>query len=301
MTKLRTLCKIAKSQNKQLLGNSDFLTQFNFMSDYLSNFSRYDRRIALNQGFLSPVWNDEDEDSDEAILNQFREDVDNLILVKSDSLARMYAALTAEYNPIENYNREEATENAHTGSDEELVFNGQYTETMNKGEQNDEDSFGAKNVTNTQGEQNNSANFGEIINTSGAQSNNITNQVAAFNSNNYEDNEKTSESIGEKIDKISAHNDSNKIGARTDKVSEEARKDNHKSGARVDSVVHSSKDDTITTSYASSNKITSKVHGNIGVTTNQDMIIAELELRKSNFFDYLLSMIVKEICTYSEL
>lgn len=284
-----------------MLGTNSFLSQYSFMSDYLSNFERYDRRLALNQGFLSPVWNDEDEDTDEAILNQFREDVDNLILVKSDSLSRVYAALTAAYNPIENYNREEDTENAHTGRDEELVFNGAFTETMNKGEQNDEDSFGAKNVTNTQGEQNNSTNFGEITNTNGAQSNSSTNQVAAFNSNNYEDNEKTSESIGEKIDKISSHTDSQSIGAKTDTVSEEARKDSHKSGARVDSVTHSSKDDTITTSYDSRNKIISKVHGNIGVTTNQDMIIAELELRKSNFFDYLISLIVKELCTYSEL
>ena len=284
-----------------MLGTNSFLSNYPFMSDYLNNFARYDRRISLNQGFLSPVWNDEDEDSDEAILNQFREDVDNLILSKSDSLSRVYAALTAEYNPIENYNREEDTENAHTGRDEELVFNGSYTETMNKGEQNDEDSFGAKNVTNTQGAQNNSSNFGEIINTNGEQNNSSTNQVAAFNSDNYTDNEKTLESIGEKIDKISAHSDSQQIGARTDRVSEEARKDSHKSGARVDKVEHSGKDDTITTSYGSSNKITSKVHGNIGVTTNQDMIIAELELRKTNFFDYLISLIMKELCTYSEL
>ena len=284
-----------------MLGTNSVLSNYTFMSDYLNNFERYDRRLALNQGFLSPVWNDEDEDSDEAILNQFREDVDNLILAKSDSLARVYAALTAEYNPIENYNREEDTENAHTGRDEELVFNGSFTETMNKGEQNDQDSFGAKNVTNTQGAQSNSANFGEIINTNGAQNNSSTNQVAAFNSNTYEDNEKTSESLGEKIDKISAHNDSQQIGSRTDTVSEEARTDSHKSGARVDEIVHSAKDDTITTSYGSSNKIISKVHGNIGVTTNQDMILAELELRKSNFFDYLISMIVKELCTYREL
>ena len=135
MTNLKKLWKIAKSQNVQMLGTNSFLSQYSFMSDYLSNFARYDRRFALNQGFLSPVWNDEDEDTDEAILNQFREDVDNLILAKSDSLSRVYAALTAAYNPIENYNREEDTENAHTGRDEELVFNGQYTETMNKGEQ----------------------------------------------------------------------------------------------------------------------------------------------------------------------
>ena len=284
-----------------MLGTNSFLSNYLFMSDYLNNFERYDRRIALNQGFLSPVWNDEDEDSDEAILNQFREDVDNLILSKSDSLARVYAALTADYNPIENYNRHEETENAHTGRDEELVFNGQYTETMNKGEQNDEDNFGAKNVTNTQGAQNNSANFGEITNTNGAQNNSITNQVAAFNSNNYEDSEKTSESLGEKIDKISSHNDSQQIGARTDTVAEEARTDRHKSGARVDTVEHSAKDDTIEKNYGSKNAIISNIHGNIGVTTNQDMILSEIELRKSNFFDYLMSMIVKELCTYSEL
>ena len=285
MTNLKKLGKIAKVQNRQMLGTNSFLSNYPFMSDYLNNFERYDRRISLNQGFLSPVWNDEDEDSDEAILNQFREDVDNLILAKSDSLSRVYAALTAEYNPIENYNREEDTENSHTGRDEELVFNGKYTETMNKGEQNDQDIFGAKNVTNTQGAQSNSVNFGEIINTNGAQNNSSTNQVAAFNSDNYEDKDKTLDNIGEKIDK----------------VSEDARTDSHKSGARVDTVEHSAKDDTITTSYGSSNKIISKVHGNIGVTTNQDMILAELKLRKSNFFDYLISLIMKELCTYSEL
>ena len=301
MTNLKKLGKIAKVQNRQMLGTNSFLSDYPFMSDYLNNFERYDRRISLNQGFLSPVWNDEDEDSDEAILNQFREDVDNLILAKSDSLSRVYAALTAEYNPIENYNREEDTENYHTGRDEELVFNGKYTETMNKGEQNDQDIFGAKNVTNTQGAQSNSVNFGEIINTNGAQNNSSTNQVAAFNSDNYEDKDKTLDNIGEKIDKVSSHSDLHEIGKRTDTVSEDARTDSHKSGARVDTVEHSAKDDTITTSYGSSNKIISKVHGNIGVTTNQDMILAELKLRKSNFFDYLISLIMKELCTYSEL
>ena len=254
----------------------------------------------MNQGFLSPLWNDEDEDSDEAILNQFREDVDDCILSYSDSLSRIYTALTAEYNPIENYNRYENTENSHTGRDEELVFNGQYTETMNKGEQNDQDSFGAKNVTNTQGAQNNSTNFGEITNTSGAQNNSSTNQVAAFNSSNYEDNEKTSESFGEKIDKVSSHSDSQQIGSRTDTVSEESRTDGHKSGARVDTVEHSGKDDTIEKTYGSKNTIISDVHGNVGVTTNQEMIKSEIELRKINFFDYVVSLIVKELCKYSE-
>ena len=79
-----------------MLGTNSFLSNYSFMSDYLSNFARYDRRIALNQGFLSPLWNDEDEDSDEAILKQFREDVDNLILAKADSLSRVYGASTPE-------------------------------------------------------------------------------------------------------------------------------------------------------------------------------------------------------------
>ena len=300
MTKLRTLWKLAKSQNKQLLGNSDFLTQFSFMSDYLSNFARYDRRIALNQGFLSPVWNDEEEDTDEAILNQFREDVDNCILSYSDSLTRIYAALTAEYNPIENYSRIENIETAHTGTDEELVFNGQYSETMSKGAQSNTDSYAEKVQTNITGAQENSNKFRNVQTTSGAQNIDTTNKVAAFNSTNFEDSEKEISQIGEKIDTVSEHTDTENLGRREDSVTENARTDTHTDGARTDTVEHSAKDDTISKTYNNKNTTNSHVHGNIGVTTNQEMIKAELELRKINFFDYVVSLIVKELCTYSE-
>ena len=194
----------------------------------------------------------------------------------------------------------EESEIAHTGTDEELIFNGQYSETMNKGAQSNSDAYGEKVQTNVTGAQENSNKFGNVQTTSGAQNVDTTNKVAAFNSTNFEDSEKEISQIGEKIDTVSEHIDTENRGRREDSVTENARTDTHSEGARTDTVEHSAKDDTISKTYGSKNTTASHIHGNIGVTTNQEMIKAELELRKINFFDYVVSLIVKELCTYSE-
>lgn len=297
---LNTIWKLNNNQYP-LFGTANSLAEFPFMSEYVTNHNSLDRNFMLKYGYMFPIWNIDDSGNENGVLTQFRSDATDVIRKHKVDLQRMWDITQLSYNPIENYNRVEDTENSKSGADTQSNAYGAYNETMNKGEQNDQDSFGAKNVTNTQGAQSNSSNYGEVINTNGAQSNSSTNQVAAFNSNNYEDNEKTSESLGEKIDKISAHNDSQSIGSRTDKVSEEARTDNHKSGARVDTVEHSSKDDTLTTSYGSKNTTTSKITGNIGVTTTQQMAQSEIDLWSGfNFYNKLFDIIIEELCYFAD-
>lgn len=295
--------KVWKLNNNQypLFGTANSLAEFPFMAEYVTNHNSFDRNFMLEYGYMFPIWNVEDAESETGVVTQFRSDATDVIRKHKVDLQHMWDITQLEYNPIENYNREENTENAKSGADTQSNNYGAYTEKTNKGEQNDQDIFGAKNVTNTQGSQSNSSNYGEVINTSGAQSNSTTNQVAAFNSNNYEDNEKTSESLGEKIDKTSSHADSQQIGARTDTVSEEARTDSHKSGARTDETQYSAKDDTLTTAYGSKNTTTSTVRGNIGVTTTQQMAQSEIDLWSGfNFYNKLFDIIIEELCYFAD-
>ena len=295
--------KVWKLNNNQypLFGTTNSLAEFPFMAEYVTNHNSFDRNFMLEYGYMFPIWNVDDAESETGVVTQFRSDATDVIRKHKVDLQRLWDITQLEYDPIENYNRTEKTENAKSGSDTQSNAYGAYTETMTKGEQNDQDVYGAKSITNTQGAQSNSNTFGEITNTSGAQSNSSTNQVAAFNSNNYEDNEKTSESFGEKIDKVSSHSDSQEIGARTDTTSENERTDSHKSGARTDGVEHSTKDDTLTTSYGSKNTTTSTVRGNIGTLTTQQMAQSEVDLWSGfNFYNKLFDIIIEELCYFAD-
>lgn len=53
------------------------------------------------------------------------------------------------------------------------------------------------------------------------------------------------------------------------------------------------------TEYNSTNKTISHLHGNIGVTTNTEMIERELELRSKNLCDIIVKSFVNEISFYS--
>ena len=143
-----------------------------------------------------------------------------------DDWERIYSALTAEYNPIENYDRNELTTNANTGLDTDV-----YGEQLN-----------------TKGSQ---------TNTRGAEDITDTHSIAPYNSStlstddqNHRVTVQVSDTDGQRIDTAGTHTDTHTKGT------------------------------TLT--------ISGRVHGNVGVTTNQQMISAELELRRNNMVRRIL-------------
>lgn len=131
----------------------------------------------------------------------------------SDNIHRLYLALSAEYNPIENYDRTESTTDTTTGK---IISNSKGTNESNG--------------TNT-------------------------NNVSAFDSSEYQPESQN---------------------------------------------INNNKDETTTTGESESNGTNTheaRLHGNIGVTTNQQMINEELNLRRSNHLvDVILNWCDSEFC-----
>lgn len=157
-----------------------------------------------------------------------------------DDWERIYTALTAEYNPIENYDRNELTTNANTGLDTDV-----YGEQLNtKGAQ-----------TNTKGSQ---------TNTRGAEDITDTHSIAPYNSS-----------------ALSTDDQNHRV---TTQVSDTEGQRSDTEGQRIDTAgTH-----TDTHTKGTTLTISGRVHGNVGVTTNQQMIGAELELRRNNMIKRIL-------------
>ena len=56
---------------------------------------------------------------------------------------------------------------------------------------------------------------------------------------------------------------------------------------------------TINENESGTNKRTGRAHGNIGVTTNQQMLEAELEVAKWNLYDEITDLFLSEFCIYT--
>lgn len=134
---------------------------------------------------------------------------------KEAMFTKMYAALTAEYNPVENYDRNE-----------------EWTDTPDV------------SYAKTGGH------------TSVVEGNNTTTdirEVSAYNTQGYSpDGKSTVEDVGQNTDTFTYQNESTR-----------------ESGTR---------------------KHAGRIHGNIGVTTNQQMVTAELELRRFDIYEYIVKL-----------
>lgn len=164
-----------------------------------------------------------------------------------DSWDRMWAAITAEYNPIENYDRNSEITDEKEGTDTTV------------------DKFAEKHDSSTIGNQTNSDTIGGGTDTT-------ENEISAFNSLSYQDSNKTTNTVASRTNSITL-------------------------GGRSDSITYGSHDDEHETTYGSKVTRTEHTHGNIGVTTNQQMIESELELRKKNFYQ----IIFKDVDSYLAL
>lgn len=322
-TNLKKLWKISKSQAQPLLGSRLNLSQLPFMTGYLENTQAFDRNIALRKGFFQPLWNLDEEDTEENVLTQWRLDCYGFFLKNYQNLNRLYELMLKEYEPLENYNMKENYTDTDSGSDtitnvlgerartEDL---GSSTDTVNYGQDKVTDVVGNKSITDNIGARSDSTTYGTDSTTKnfGAKSGTNSDKISGFNSSSYVNSTQSTDNEQAYTDSETrqSRTDNESIGAQSNTHTEATYTDTHTKDAKVDSTQHSAKTnliteeeatDTNTTDYG---KVTTHIGskaGNLGVTTSQQMAQSEVELWTNfKFYDILVDMLCTELCGYCE-
>ena len=166
----------------------------------------------------------------------------------SRTVSKWVSALNTEYKPLENYDRYE-----NFGGSETELENGNETHLTN----------GNETITN---------NGNTVLSRSGTDNNDVESKTSAFNANDYQPNEKTTNQINYGS---SDKNDVNLSQTRIPNITE-TRTPNIKRTRTPNLENH--------------------IHGNIGVTTSQQMLESELQLQYWNLYNKISNLFVKEFC-----
>lgn len=169
---------------------------------------------------------------------------------------KMYDALRAEYVPLENYNRTETRTQSDSMSGTDRQTN---SATSNTATQSTNSNTNSATDANTGTDSTDSTDSG---NSTSEQS------VSAYNAETYSNRERTQETKSNSNNSTVTYNTTLTHNS-TDSGTNSSNTDNTASG-------------TLTTDYGKRNDTREEVnvHGNIGVTTNQQMISAEIDMRE---------------------
>lgn len=197
-------------------------------------------------------------------------------MARNPAWAKMLEALESEYSPIENYDRSEEwtdtrnlTDN-HTGSESREIA-GQSAAT----------STGQEASTNT-GQEASTSTRQEATSSAGSD----TETVVGYNDTDWTNKGKheTAESLNSSsnsTNNISTSGEENRSTSTTNSLS---TSDNE------------NRTDQAADTHTGTIQHTSRIHGNIGVTTAQQMITAELELRKLDVYNIIIKEFIKMFC-----
>lgn len=235
---------------------------------------------------------------------------------------RYKAAIEAEYNPIENYNRYEVTTLSKTGTidrdgtnsdvgsgSDSTVRSG--SEELAKTGSEEMAKTGSEETAKT-GSETSTRNGEDELTYSGSKTttkdDTTTREVSAFNSGTYDpDNQETLD--GEEVESFTNRKDTRTYTDLEDELSYNNRKDTTTFSNRKDTTTFSNRKDTTTynnitdqTTYGgitthnidesqtfnTTDSTTSTISGNIGVTTSQQMLEQEFEvIKKLDLIDYI--------------
>lgn len=186
-----------------------------------------------------------------------------------ENFARIIAAVNKEYNPIENYDRTEDRTLKTTGTESSSAQKSDsHTENGSHADEEHTTGSGEEHATNS-ASANSTSSSGTDTET--------TNQRAADNSQSFLNTTKEigeATSTGENTSTSSGSADTAKsdrtdvFGSGTNSLTSSGTGNETHSGSRAEDVIE---------------KL--RVHGNIGVTTNQQMVSAEIDLRRYNIYE----------------
>lgn len=166
----------------------------------------------------------------------------------SRNVNKWVTALNINYNPLENYDRYEK----YSGNETEIE-NGNETHYTN----------GNEIIVN---------NGNTVLSRSGSDNNNVENKTSAFNTSDYQPDEKTTTEVKYGS---SDKNDVNLSQTRTPNITEIRTPDIKKTRTP---------------------NLENHIHGNIGVTTSQQMLESELQLQYWNIYNRISNLFMKEFC-----
>lgn len=262
---LKRLYNLNKTSNTPFLGTTDTLETLPFMAEYLTYFANIDRHFVRNHKSWYPTYNLQDEDTEADVLEAWKDNIDDFLITNKETYTRMWNLFITEYNPLENYDRHEHITDQHSGMDQNTDDIASRVNTSN---------YGKISGTNTYGEVNNKDNIG-------TQNGDITNKKAGFNSTTF-------------VDTDAQHNVS---GAREDLHHEDSKIDKNEVDARTDKNTTDAYTDIHETNYGHKIEHTNETHGNIGVTTSQQMAQSEVDFWSAyNFYKVILNDIIRSLC-----
>lgn len=264
MKALATLIQERNSKDIPLIPKFFNTPDFNFLKEYFANYKVFDSAISSKQGSRLLLF-DDDETNDSLLLAS--------PCMNKYKWSKLFATLSLEYNPIENYDRQEtstrkpdlATERRYSGS-EKTTYSGAETSTQTGS--TDRVQSGGQSTTEKPG----------AIRTHERNSFNPAEPTLE-----YRDSDSGTSTTDTTYKDLTV---SEKYNAIQNKKDYEGRNDLKEYQNRKDTETIQGQDMT-----------ESRIHGNIGVTTSQQMIQSEREVASFNYILTILNDVVNDICS----
>ena len=301
----------------------------NFLTDYASAHAYFDKAFSTKYGNRQI---DLESDTVSDAISEFRAIMSGVTLINLNNWARLYYALSLDYNPLYNVDglttrTYGATENTDAYGLDRTSLNyasiqntnqyGATQDTTQYGATQDTTQYGATQDTTQYGATSNTKEYGATSETKGAQTNTDTAYSVSYDSATEKETGKTSHSIGAQtnttllhtdVDSSIQHSDITSSTTHSDVVSSLTHSDVVSSTTHSDVVSSIQHTDTLTqgahidtnTRDARTDRHSSLQHidtelkqGNIGVTKSTDLLDAETVYRvKASFW----SNVFKSLC-----
>lgn len=259
--------KVWKLNNNQypLFGTTNSLAEFPFMAEYVANHNSFDRNFMLKHGHMFPIWNVDDAESETGVVTQFRSDATDVIRKHKVDLQHMWDISQVKYEPLENYDRQEDRENTMSGG-HTTERQGSVSETLSGGHTNERQ--------------------GKVSETTTPFSS-IENEVKVYA---YDSPAASPSDI-----QVERQNGTMKVETSREGDKDIFNYDNEKK------IINHDGDKDVFNYNNEKNIEKSRVHGNIGVLTSQQMIQSDVDLWSGfNFYNKLFDIIIEELCYFAD-
>ena len=264
MKTLATLIKERNSKDIPLIPKFFNTPDFNFLDVYFANYRAFDTTISSKQGSRMLLF-DDDETNDSLLLA--------VPYMNKYKWSKLHDTLLLEYNPIENYDRQEKstrkpdlTTVRHYNGSEKTTYSGAETNTQTGS--TDRVKSGGETTTEKPG----------VIRTHERNSYNPAEPTLE-----YRDSDSGTNISDTTYKNLTVTEKYNAIQHKKDFV------------GRNDLKEYQNREDTET--VQGQDVTESRIHGNIGVTTSQQMIQSEREVASFNYILTVLNDVVNDICS----
>lgn len=235
------------------------------------------------------------EDAEETDVNIIRKRVSNLLLVRKYQYTKLYESTLLKYEPIENYAMIEEGTDVHTIDATHTDSIGKQTNTSSV---NDSTTIGAQTISNNGTNRDTLGNQQNHITTETTEAGNVVNEkkVAPFDSDAYAEQEQNTETFNGRTTAVGSTTRIDEVMNQHTTESESTNSERKDSKTSSINEAIGSREDSHTDTSTDTMKHNFTRHGNIGVTTSQQMLESEREVAMFNFIGIVAHDIIKSIC-----